>query len=61
MLNILWSLAVFLALVGALLFWGADLLRMSGFYRGASFILSVALACAALAQAGPRWAAWLGF
>jgi hypothetical protein len=61
MRNILWSLALLLALVGALLCWGADLFRMSGFYPGASFILAAALACAALAQAGPRWAPWLGF
>ena len=56
---LLWSLAVFLTLAGALFYWGAGVLKMDEFYGGAGLILGAALLCAGLAQTWPRWGAWL--
>ena len=56
---LLWSLAVFLTLTGALFYWGAGVLKMDEFYGGAGLILGAALLCAGLAQTWHRWGAWL--
>jgi hypothetical protein len=59
MTALLWDAAVFLTLAGALFYWGAGVLRVEGFYGGATGILGLALLCAGLAQTWPRWGAWL--
>jgi len=51
MMTVLWGLAIFLTITGALLYWGARVLRVEGFYVDATLILFLALACASLAQA----------
>ena len=53
---LLWSLAVFLTLTGALFYWGAGVLKKDEFYGGAGLILGAALLCAGLALTWPRWA-----
>lgn len=50
MAGLLWSLAGCLTLTGALFYWGAEVLRLEGFYGGAGLILFSALLCAGLAM-----------
>ena len=55
-----WGAAVSLTLVGALVYWGADVLRREDFNGGAALLLVAALLCAGLAQTWTWWAVRLG-